>query len=93
MSPKAQLKIYAALGDVSGKVFEINVPESVKLRGLLERFARQAGFYAQLFDDSGEIKRSFVILVNGFSIYHQDNLDTMIKGGDEVTVLSFATGG
>ena len=93
MTPKAKFKIYAALGDASGKVFDINVPESVRLRELLEDFARQAGFYAQLFNETGELKRSFAVLVNGSSIYHQNGLDTTIQGGDEVAVFSFVTGG
>lgn len=93
MGPKAKFKIYAALGDASGKVFEINIPESVKLRGLLEEFAKQRGFYSQLFDGTGQIKRSFAILVNGASIYHENGLDTRIQDGDEVAVLSFVTGG
>lgn len=93
MSPKAKLSVYAALGEAGGKVFEMNVPESVKVRELLEQFARRAGFYDQLFNEMGELKRSFAVLVNGSSIYHQNGLDTMVQDGDEVAVFSFVTGG
>lgn len=74
-------------------LIEIEVPGPVKLREVLEEFTRQAGFYAQLFDDTGDIKRSFTILVNGVSIYQNSGLDTTIQAGDEVAVLSFVAGG
>ncbi|MGC8838183.1 MAG: MoaD/ThiS family protein [Anaerolineae bacterium] len=93
MGVGARLKIYAALGEAGGKVFDIPLPRPVEVGELLKTFSRQAGFYTQLFEPSGQIKRSFVVLVNGTSIYHQQGLKTPVQDGDEVAVLSFVTGG
>lgn len=93
MGGTARLKIYAALGEAGGKVYTIPLSRPVDVGELLETFARQAGFHSQLFEPSGEIKRGFVVLVNGTSIYHRQGLKTPIRDGDEIAVLSFATGG
>lgn len=93
MGAAAHLKVYAALGEAGGKVYDIPLSQPVDVGELLKTFAQRAGFYSQLFEPSGELKRSFVVLVNGVSIYHRQGLQTPVQSGDKVAVLSFVTGG
>lgn len=93
MAGKARIKVYAALGEAGGRVFEVDVARPVPLRTMLERLAKQAGFHSQLFEGTGTIRRGYTVLVNGLSIAHREGLDTAVQEGDEVVLLSFVTGG
>jgi molybdopterin converting factor small subunit len=93
MGSRAKFHIYAVLGNAGGTILEVDVPGPVPLREPLSNLARQQGFYGQLFEETGELKRSFTVLVNGSSIYHLRGLDTILKGGEDVTILAFAAGG
>lgn len=90
---RAKLRIYAALGRAAGRTFDVDIPRSCTLNSLLRAIAEQHGFTHQLFDESGNLRRSYTVLVNGTSMYYLDGLNTLVKDGDEVVILAFVAGG
>lgn len=87
------LKVYAALGNASGKILDMPITIPCNLAQLLDSAALQYGFGRQLFDEDGRLKRSFTVLINGTSMNYLDGLNTSIHDGDEIAILAFVTGG
>ena len=90
---QARLKIYAALGQAAGRTFDVDLPQPRVLIDLLRATATELGFADKLFDQSGRIKPSFTVLLNGTSVNYLDGLNTLVHDGDQVAVLAFVTGG
>lgn len=88
-----KLKVYAPLGESSGKTFEETLTRPVTLRSLLQEFATRWRVETVLFDATGELRRGFTVLINGTSAHHRGGLDTLVRDEDEVAILAFVTGG
>jgi molybdopterin converting factor small subunit len=89
----ARLKIYAALGQAGGRIFDVDLPQSCCLLDLLRSVADEHGFTQQLFETPDRLKPSYTVLVNGTSVYYLEGANTLIHAGDEIAVLAFVTGG
>lgn len=50
-------------------------------------------FLHKLIDESGELLRGTIILVNGKNILHLEKLNTIVKTGDEVNMFPPGGGG
>jgi len=51
------------------------------------------GLLGRLTGDDGEIKQFLNVFVNGSDIRYEDNLDTAVKAGDEVSIVPSIAGG
>jgi len=91
---KVKLKLYSAsLGVVAGKTFDVELADGASLGDFLQDVSRRLNFHNILLEKNGRIKRGFAILINGTGMYNLDGLDTVLKDGDEIAILSFITGG
>lgn len=75
---------------------QMTVAEGETVAGLLDRLTTKWGdeLAAQLFEPGGRVPRSSIMLmVNGRSIHFLDRLDTVLKDGDELTILPPVAGG
>ncbi len=90
---RVRLKIYAALGQVAGRTFDVDLPHPCPLVELLRSVAGQHGFTQQLFETPDSLKRSYTVLVNGTSVYYLDGINTLVRDGDVISILAFVTGG
>jgi molybdopterin synthase sulfur carrier subunit len=75
---------------------QMTVAEGETVAGLLNLLTAKWGdqLAAQLFEPGGRVPRSSILLmVNGRSIRFLNRLDTVLKDGDEVTILPPVGGG
>jgi len=73
---------------------EIEV-DKIKIRDLLRLSQEAAGvkFFHKLLEDDGSMKTGTIILLNGKHISHIDNLDTIARKGDVVSLFPPGGGG
>ncbi len=74
--------------------FELN--ENSLLANLLDKIATKYGkqFSAEVYDpNKKEIKSTFVAMVNGVLMDQLKGIDTILKDGDTVILMSLMTGG
>jgi molybdopterin synthase sulfur carrier subunit len=74
----------------------MTVAEGETVAGLLDLLSAKWGdeLAAQLFEPGGRVPRSGIMLmVNGRSIHFLNQLDTVLKDGDELTILPPMGGG
>lgn len=86
------VKLFGNLAIVLGKK-EIDLDwKGGSLREMVIHLAAQYGedISKELFDESGEIDRAYVIFLKGERVY---NLLTTIEDGDEVVITSMLAGG
>ena len=93
MGSRVTIRVFAPLGEASGKSFEEMLPEPTPVGQVLAQVARREGFYGYLFSEAGGIRRGFTVLLNGYSIYHRGGIDALLEEDAEIVILAFATGG
>lgn len=68
--------------------------EGSTVRELLDALGREnPGLLDRLTGDDGEMKQFLNVFVNGSDIRYEDNLDTAVKAGDEVSIVPSIAGG
>ena len=75
---------------------ELTFPEGVLLAGLLDRIAETYGkqFATEVYDpNKKEMKATFVAMVNGVLMDQLKGMNTPLKDGDNVILMSLMTGG
>jgi molybdopterin synthase sulfur carrier subunit len=75
---------------------QMTVAEGETVAGLLDLLTTKWGdeLASQLFEPGGRVPRSSVMLmVNGRSVQFLNQLDTVLKDGDELTILPPVGGG
>uniref|UniRef100_A0A7C2NYR2 MoaD/ThiS family protein n=1 Tax=candidate division WOR-3 bacterium TaxID=2052148 RepID=A0A7C2NYR2_UNCW3 len=80
---KVKIKGVLHLKELIGNERELDIPENLKIGELL------SCFLPQLKDLNSPMR----ILINGQSINFLNGMETLLKEGDEITFLPFATGG
>jgi molybdopterin synthase sulfur carrier subunit len=67
----------------------------ISVRELLDdaQHAVPVPFLHKVLEDTGEMKRGTLILVNGRHVLHLDGLDTIVEDGDEVSLFPPGGGG
>lgn len=75
---------------------EINLAEKATLAQLLDKIAQAYGrqFIAEVYDPSKkEMKATFVAMVNGIHMDQLKGVNTELKNGDNIILMSLMTGG
>jgi molybdopterin converting factor small subunit len=75
---------------------EFNLPDGTPLSGLLDKIAQAYGsqFSKEVYDPTKkEMKATFVAMVNGVLMDQLKGVDTHLKDGDSVILMSLVTGG
>jgi len=75
---------------------EFNFPDETLLSGLLDKIAQAYGkqFTAEVYDpNKKEMKATFVAMVNGVLMDQLKGMNTPLKDGDNVILMSLMTGG
>ncbi|MGC8874347.1 MAG: MoaD/ThiS family protein [Chloroflexia bacterium] len=93
MGSRVTVRAFAPLGSASGKSFEETLSAPATVGQVLRGIARKQGFYGHLFSETGEIRRGYTVLLNGYSIYHQGGIEAPLEGDAEIVILAFASGG
>jgi molybdopterin synthase sulfur carrier subunit len=55
--------------------------------------ARHPGLKERICDDGGKVRRFVNVYLNGDDIRFLDNLDTVVKEGDEISIVPAIAGG
>jgi len=68
--------------------------EQISVKDMIEELGKRYGeeFKNRLLED-GQLRRFVNVYVNGEDIRHLDGLDTIVKKGDEVSILPAVSGG
>ncbi len=68
--------------------------EQISVRDMIEELGKKYGeeFKNRLLED-GQLRRFVNVYVNGEDIRHLNGLDTIVKKGDEVSILPAVSGG
>ncbi len=75
---------------------EFDLKESADLADLLEKIAEKHGkpFTQEVYDqDKKEMKPTFVAMVNGVLMDQLKGVNTSLKDGDNIILMSLVTGG
>ena len=75
---------------------EFNLPDGTPLSGLLDKIAQAYGsqFSKEVYDPTKkEMKPTFMVMVNGVLMDQLNGVDTHLKDGDNVILMSLVTGG
>jgi len=90
---KVKLRLLATLATAVGRK-EVET-EASSLKEALDALTAEYGdrFKTKVFDTAGSPKRQIKIYVNGKDIRFLNQLDTLLKDGDEVLILPAVTGG
>jgi molybdopterin synthase sulfur carrier subunit len=68
--------------------------EGLTVRELLDDLGREnPGLLGRLTGDDGEIRQFLNVFVNGSDVRFEDNLDTPVQAGDEVSIVPSIAGG
>ena len=81
----------------SGREEELEVPEGATLGDLLLMLAEKYGepFRKAVYEPGGtDVKQSFIVTVNGYLLNQlEDGVQTKLKHGDYVILMSIVSGG
>ncbi len=70
------------------------VAEGATVRELLDDLGREnPDLVARIMGDDGDIRQFLNLFVNGADIRFEDNLDTPVSAGDEVSIIPSIAGG
>jgi MoaD family protein len=75
---------------------EITLNDKATLAKLLDRIAETYGkqFSTEIYDPAKrEVKPTFVVMVNGIHMDQLNGVNTMLKDGDSVILMTLMTGG
>ncbi len=75
---------------------EIDLSDNATLAQLLDKIAEVYGkqFVAEVYDPSKkEMKSTFVVMVNGIHMNQLNGVNTELKNGDNIILMSLMTGG
>jgi molybdopterin converting factor small subunit len=75
---------------------EFNIPDDTPLSDLLDKIAQAYGdqFSKEVYDPTKkEMKAMFVAMVNGVLMDQLKGVDTQLRDGDSVILMSLMTGG
>jgi len=78
------------------RVEEIELSEGTSLQGLLSNLSNLYGkpFKKEIFEPGQEdVKTGFVVTVNGVLIGQLDGVETRLRNGDQVILMSLMSGG
>ena len=90
---RVKLRPFAGFRNILGKEVNVDLNEGSMVEDLLQMLCREhEGLEARLFDDEG-LKEDVNILVNGRNIASLNGIQTELKDGDEVVLLTAAIGG
>ena len=68
--------------------------EGATVRELLDHLgAGNPGLTARIMGDDGDVREFLNVFVNGADIRYEDNLDTPVSAGDEVSIVPSIAGG
>ncbi len=80
----------------SGREEELEISEGASLADLLSMLAEKYGesFRKAVYEPGGaDVKQSFIITVNGLLLNQLSGVDTRLKHGDHVILMSVVSGG
>ena len=80
----------------SGREEELEISEGASLADLLSMLAEKYGesFRKAVYEPgSADVKQSFIITVNGLLLNQLSGVDTRLKHGDHVILMSVVSGG
>lgn len=75
---------------------EITLPNTATLANLLDKIATMYGkpFNAEVYDPlKKEVKPTFVVMLNGIHMDQLGGINTTLKDGDSVILMTLMTGG
>jgi sulfur-carrier protein len=68
--------------------------EGKTIRGCIDDLdSKFPGFKCKVFDEKGEISSSVMIFIDGQNLQSLNGLASLVKDGDEVSIIPFAAGG
>lgn len=68
--------------------------EATSVREMVENLEKQyAGLRERLLDENGQVRRFINIYINGEDIRFLQDIETSLKGGDEVSIVPAIAGG
>lgn len=68
--------------------------EGATVRELLDHLgAGNPGLVGRIMGDDGDVREFLNVFVNGADIRYEDNLDTPVSAGDEVSIVPSIAGG
>ncbi|MFC2095183.1 MoaD/ThiS family protein [Candidatus Bipolaricaulota bacterium] len=72
----------------------LELPEGATVLDAFRALAdRHCVFRERVFDEAGEIRRNITALVNGGNVQFREQFDTVLTGGDRLSVLPPVGGG
>ncbi len=87
------IRIPSALRKLTNGESELNAAGST-VRELLDDLGKEnPGLIGRIMGDDGEIKQFLNVFVNGSDIRFENDLDTEVKAGDEVSIVPSIAGG
>jgi molybdopterin synthase sulfur carrier subunit len=79
---------------LGAKIIEIEVPEQSTIATVIDQVIEQGGpSVEKLILEDAKISGNLIILLNKRDIYALDGQETVVKDGDEVTLLPHVQGG
>jgi molybdopterin synthase sulfur carrier subunit len=89
----ASIRIPTPLRKLTNEIEVVNT-EATSLREAVDKLESDfPGIKERIVDDSGEIRRFVNIYVNGDDVRFLDNLNTVLKPGDDVSIVPAVAGG
>jgi len=89
----AQVRIPTPLRKYTGGAEAVQADGATVAALVADLDKRHPGIRERICDDSGAVRRFVNIFVNGEDIRFLQNLDTVVKAGDEVSVVPAIAGG
>ena len=89
----ARVRVPTPLRRFTGGAEEVNATGATVAALVEDLEKHHAGIKERICDEEGKIRRFVNIFVNGDDIRFLDNLETVIKDGDEVSIVPAIAGG
>jgi molybdopterin synthase sulfur carrier subunit len=89
----AQVRIPTPLRKYTGGAEAVQADGATVAAIVTDLDKRHPGIRDRICDESGAVRRFVNIFVNGEDIRFQQNLDTAVKAGDEVSIVPAIAGG
>ena len=87
------VRVPSALRKLTGGQSELTA-EGTTVRELLDDLGREnPGLLERIMEDDGDIRQFLNVFVNGSDIRYEDDLDTKVSAGDEVSIVPSIAGG